>query len=347
MAKLFKTIGLRDATGFVRSLDLANDRWNPIPDRWIFRGQGDASWPLLPGAFRSNSAKPLILRLDGPIRLPARTYGEQLRAELRLLLRFLSHADDQGLPLPPGAQEYLGPERLKFLNLHVFEAIPMFGGQAFPPDDLLPSLALAQHHGVPTRLLDWSQNPLAAAYFAATQCLRSGGHSRKRLAVFALDAGYVNAFADRQSNTLLTYRPPRHGNQNLVAQEGTFTFHRTLAGQTEPADARPVEQALHSLLAFNFLKKVGDRIPERPPRLLKLTLPMSEAAKLLEALTLRRVDANRLFPGYDGAARALFDEGIYPPVKRPPNLVEPGLHPSTRMRSDVIVVTAPKVPSAE
>jgi hypothetical protein len=41
------------------------------------------------------------------------------------------------------------------------------GKRAWPPRDLLPLLGLAQHNGLETRLLDWSRDPLTAAYFAS------------------------------------------------------------------------------------------------------------------------------------------------------------------------------------
>ena len=60
------------------------------------------------------------------------------------------------------------------------------GASLFPPGaGLTEKYFLAQHHGLPTRLLDWTTNPLAALYFAIS------GSPDKEGAVFVLNPRFL------------------------------------------------------------------------------------------------------------------------------------------------------------
>lgn len=97
-------------------------------------------------------------------------------------------------------------------------------------------LAIAQHHGLPTRLLDWSASLFVAAFFAVEKAGKSEGVIyciRGLNEITEQTEGQGNLFT---LDSVRIYRPP-HISPRIPAQQSVFTLH-----------PRPVEEFAHPAL---------------------------------------------------------------------------------------------------
>jgi hypothetical protein len=155
------------------------------------------------------------------------------------------------------------------------------------PDDAIEWLAIMQHHGAPTRLLDFTWSPFVAAFYAlerATEhaavwalfppALGANARGQEPFSVHAFEQDFLP-----NSRRSVWLGEPHRMNQRMIAQSGTFVIPGILDA---PIEALVPDHAIVKLVLDQGMRKAA-------------------MAKLYSM----NVGNAALFPGLDGLARSL------------------------------------------
>jgi hypothetical protein len=178
------------------------------------------------------------------------------------------------------------------------------------PGHLIEWLALMQHHGAPTRLLDLTRSPFIAAYFAYEHCRADIG---QQVAIWCINLQFLKQKALESLSQLF--------NQDLVASQNLINenLFEKIFFSNEQKLVFPVEpfrmNRRYSLQQSVFLSTGTSSDPfmdqlnflgeDMEKAVVKLEIPSSDKKQALRELQQMNINRASLFPDIDGYALSL------------------------------------------
>jgi hypothetical protein len=255
-------------------------RWiAPFKDQGCFRGHGEANWDLV-STLERTLPRTITVETDETHWMSTQKLNPETN-EQAVLLEFQR-----------GAHQY-------------YSATPAL-------DKVVDWLALMQHYGAPTRLLDWTLSPYVALFFALQD------NSEGDAALWAMDLKWLQ---ERSGELLRDHYKDYPASSEFYAQCGYI--NRILLGDNNPyaiVSASPMQLnnrmlTQQGLLLCTLRHDVGfsttllsmllqQPIAERQV-VSKIVLKRDHRIEFLEGLRRMNIHSASLFPGLDGFSRSL------------------------------------------
>lgn len=218
-------------------------------------------------------------------------------------------------------------------------------GEVTRTDSIWDWLALGQHRGLPTRLLDWTYSPLVALHFATDtpETFRADG------VVWCVNFVEANKLLPRRLRRMLDQEGSDTFTVEMLAAFDTLKEFDTLRRDPFVVFMEPPavdRRILNQLALFSLMSSPEARLDEwleRHPELCRtVRIPAAAKWEIRDKLDQANVNERVLFPGLDGLSRWLARYYTPTPV---PAANAPGGPPDRPARASRTRASSPPVPT--